>query len=52
MHGHSGHNFTWAIIAIIILCNILLFQKLFSKVGAYSDKMSSIQKNKYELDDI
>ena len=34
-------NVTWAIVAFVIVCNVILFQKLFSNVSTYADKVTS-----------
>lgn len=50
--NQSGFNITWAIIAMVILGNIFLFNLLFKNVNTYSNKIISNNASKYQLEDI
>lgn len=53
MDQHPTHlNLTWVIISIVIIGNVFLFQALFSKVEAYSDKVVSTRTSKYDLEEL
>lgn len=52
MYSHTSFNYTWTIIAIIVIGNMWFFIQLSQNVNAYAEKMSSTVANKYELEDI